>query len=132
MLIGKHYQKQLAHKWSPGNCFSCSCCLAGDVQSCVPYLHLPGREASNSVLLMAAGTVVSPAGGPVRIRVGIHCGRAMSGIVGSIRARYCLFGDTVNTASRMESTGVSGPIQVGAYTNEASSNLKLVDWFVPA
>ena len=51
-------------------------------------------------------------GNPLEIRVGLHCGHAVAGIIGKHKFAYDLWGDAINTASRMESHGMNGKIHV--------------------
>jgi adenylate cyclase len=62
------------------------------------------------------------AGHRIEMRIGIHSGPLVAGIIGTRKFSYDLWGDTVNTASRMESEGVIGSIQVSTATYELIRN----------
>jgi adenylate cyclase len=62
--------------------------------------------------------LVDPKGRPVPVRIGIASGPVVAGVVGTRKFFYDVWGDAVNTASRMESTGESGKIQVAPATRE--------------
>jgi adenylate cyclase len=55
---------------------------------------------------------------PIRLRVGMHTGPVVAGVIGTKRFAYDLWGDAVNTASRMESHGLPDTIQVTRATYE--------------
>jgi class 3 adenylate cyclase len=62
-------------------------------------------------------------GKPVwRIRVGIHSGSVMAGVIGKKKFAYDVWGDTVNVASRMESKGEAGKVNVSETTYNAIQN----------
>ena len=90
----------------------------GDAYMVVGGLPEPRPDHAEAVAEMAlalreeAGRHLDPAGRPLRVRVGIDSGPVVAGVIGTAKFSYDLWGDTVNTASRMESTGVPGCIQV--------------------
>jgi adenylate cyclase len=69
-------------------------------------------------MLELAGTRSLTDGEPVKLRIGIDSGPVVAGVIGRRKFIYDLWGDTVNTASRMESHGLPGRIQVTGRTRE--------------
>jgi adenylate cyclase len=53
-----------------------------------------------------------------QLRIGIHTGRLVAGVVGEEKFAYDVWGDTVNTASRLESSGLAGRINISRATYE--------------
>lgn len=85
--------------------------VAGGIPSPRPD-HLEAVARMGVAMLRAVESL--RAGGPlgVQLRIGIDTGPVVAGVIGRRKFIYDLWGDTVNTASRMESEGVPGRIQV--------------------
>ena len=96
----------------------------GDAYMVVGGLPKPSDNHAESIaemaidILAAIAQIRTKAGQPLSIRIGIHTGPVEAGVIGTKKFTYDLWGDTVNTASRMESQGVPGGIQVTVATYE--------------
>ncbi len=69
-------------------------------------------EMQRGIELPAEVSQYIDAGTKIRVRVGIHCGPAIAGVIGEERFVYDLYSDAVNTAARMEQSGLPGRIHV--------------------
>jgi class 3 adenylate cyclase/HAMP domain-containing protein len=95
----------------------------GDAYMVVAGIPNPVADHATAMMHMALDMIASieaysrRAAMELTIRVGIHSGSVVAGVIGTKKFIYDLWGDTVNTASRMESYGVPGRIHVSDATH---------------
>ena len=95
----------------------------GDNYFAVAGLHSEGSKAAIDLINMAKEMIISTKDTDDRVRalnvalrIGIHTGPIVAGVIGKNKFAYDLWGATVNKASRMESTGISNKIQISSQT----------------
>ncbi len=100
----------------------------GDSYMAVGGLPLPRHDHAEAIATMALemqktiSKFIRHDGSSFELRIGIHTGQAVAGVIGKKKFIYDLWGDTVNIASRMESHGVAGLIQVTEVTYQLLKN----------
>jgi class 3 adenylate cyclase len=69
-------------------------------------------------LVQGLETTLGPDTADLQLRIGLHSGPVTAGVLRGEKGRFQLFGDTMNTASRMETTGLPGRIHLSCDTAE--------------
>ena len=94
-------------------------CASGLSEKKDPLAAVKIIEAAQDILSFLARlneTKVNNGKMPLNVRIGIHSGPVIAGVVGKSKFAYDIWGDTVNTAARMETAGASGKINISYQT----------------
>ena len=84
-----------------------------------------------SIIVNQLEVSLGPETAELTLRIGMNSGPVTAGVLRGEKSRFQLFGETVNTASRMEGTGIGGRIQVSGITAELLKKLGKEDWLTP-
>jgi len=82
-------------------------CMKSDQEA-----HVNARGLADVAIAIRDHPRTWPDGSPLIFRIGLHIGPVTAGVIGTQRLQYDIWGDTVNVASRMESTGEPGRIHI--------------------
>ena len=105
----------------------------GDSYMVVGGLPIPRDDHAEAIAEMSLamkdsiGKFIRPNGQPFQLRIGIHSGQAVAGVIGKKKFIYDIWGDTVNIASRMESHGIADCIQVTEVTYQLLNDKYLLE-----
>ena len=89
----------------------------GDTYMVASGIPVPRLDHAHALAGMALDMLAYAAEGPLSFRIGINSGPVVAGVIGTRKFQYDIWGDTVNTASRMESHSEPGRIQISEATN---------------
>jgi adenylate cyclase len=89
----------------------------GDTYMVASGIPVPRQDHAQALAAMALDMIAYSGQGSLPFRIGINSGPAVAGVIGTRKFQYDIWGDTVNTASRMESHSEPGRIQISDATN---------------